>query len=231
MYGKGNQAPSARRHWARTVPSFLRAHTHIYTALVLLSLLLLKRHGHTLAVAVLVKKRKREGGYLLYSLNEEVSHCKKEWLHSPVSFHPFPSGTLPLSHRGHRTSNLLRTLHWSNTWELPATGLGKKNKRRRRKGRGGMGVNRRYDETKQSVVWNRGLQLKWVEGDCYQCHFIGGPNQGRIMGNILEEVFFVQYKFKYGIILQCKHWSVLIVENNTHIFKKKLPQGHIWNYY
>lgn len=37
---------------------------------------------------------------MLYNLTKEVSHCKKEWLHSPVSFHPSPSGTLPLSHGG-----------------------------------------------------------------------------------------------------------------------------------
>lgn len=38
-----------------------------------------------------------EDGYLLYNLTGEVSHCKREWLHSPVSFHPSPGGALPLS--------------------------------------------------------------------------------------------------------------------------------------
>lgn len=46
------------------------------------------------------KKKKRGDGYLLNNLTKDISHCKKEWLHSPASFHPFPWGTLPLSHAG-----------------------------------------------------------------------------------------------------------------------------------
>lgn len=37
---------------------------------------------------------------MLYNLTKDVSHCKKEWLHSPISFHPSPGGALPLSPRG-----------------------------------------------------------------------------------------------------------------------------------
>lgn len=45
-------------------------------------------------------KKKRGRCYLLYNLTEDVSHCKKECLHSPVSFHPSPRGALLLSHVG-----------------------------------------------------------------------------------------------------------------------------------
>lgn len=49
---------------------------------------------------LLKKKEKKRRCYLLYNLTEDVSHCKKEWLHSPVSFHPSPRGALLLSHTG-----------------------------------------------------------------------------------------------------------------------------------
>lgn len=84
---------------------FLFACTHNLTSISVHAALLFlpqKDRDTPLTVSVLVKreKKKREDGYLLYNLTGDVSHCKKEWLHSPVSFHPSPWGTLPLSPRG-----------------------------------------------------------------------------------------------------------------------------------
>lgn len=103
-----------------------------------------------------LKKNRRGRCYLLYNLTEDVSHCKKEWLHSPVSFHPSPRGALLLSHMGQNShptgyATLLKYL------ETP-TGLVGKATRRRRQTEGsvrgrcrGGSVNLRYGETEQPV--------------------------------------------------------------------------------
>lgn len=93
---------------------------------------------------------------MLYNLTEDVSHCKKEWLHSPVSFHPSPRGALLLSHMGQNShptdyATLLKYL------EIPTGLVGKATRRRRQAEESAQGrcqggsVNLKYGETEQPV--------------------------------------------------------------------------------
>lgn len=93
---------------------------------------------------------------MLYNLTEDVSHCKKEWLHSPVSFHPSPRGALLLSHTGRNShpTGYATLLKYLGT---PTSRVGKATRGRRQtegrvrgRCRGGS-VNPRYGETEQAV--------------------------------------------------------------------------------
>lgn len=91
---------------------------------------------------------------MLYNLTEDVSHCKKECLHSPVSFHPSPRGTLLLSHVGqssHPTgyATLLRYLGTPTGLVGKATRVRRQTEGRVRGRCRGVSVNLRYGETEQ----------------------------------------------------------------------------------
>lgn len=152
-------------HLYRTAfPHYTHTNWHLYTTCTDL-----QNDGDTLSESLLVKKekkKKREGGYLLYSLTKEDSHCKQEWLHSPVSFHPSPSGTLPLSHRGqnNRPPGYTTLVKYLGT----TTGLaGKHNNRRRRirtsdrKREGGIWCECKAIRNKKCQTLNSCTQERW----------------------------------------------------------------------
>lgn len=89
-----------------------------------------------------VKKNKRGRCYLLYSLTEDVSHCKRSGCTAPFPFIPLLQA-LCFCLTWDRTGTLQATLHCSNTWKLPPAWWEKQqdeDDRQREACEGGVGV-------------------------------------------------------------------------------------------